>query len=125
MMAAGLPWSVQRAAELVEVRTLLLTVTLASAAIALMMPVVVRFGIFGVVLVLGALQLLGVAVMVAFEFFGSKSAVGVFTVIERSIVALHQGLNQPAVILETAAVVAFATWLSFRLSVFLAERREL
>jgi ABC-type transport system involved in multi-copper enzyme maturation permease subunit len=125
MMAAGLPWSVQRAAELVEVRTLLLTVTLASAAIALMMPVVVRFGIFGVVLVLGALQLLGVAVMVAFEFFGSKSAVGVFTVIERGIVALHQGLNQPAVILETAAVVAFATWLSFRLSVFLAERREL
>ena len=125
LMAAVLPWSVQRAAELVELRTLLLTLTLASVAIALMMPVVIRFGIFGVVLLLGAFQVLGVAVMVAFEFFGSRSAVGVFSAIERSIVALHQALNQPVVILETAAVVALATWLSFRLSVFLAERRDL
>jgi ABC-type transport system involved in multi-copper enzyme maturation permease subunit len=124
VMAAALPWSVQRAAELVELRTLLLTLTLASMAIALMMPVVIRFGIFGVVLLLGTLQVLGVAVMVAFEFFGSRSAVGVFSVIERSIAALHQGLNQPVVVLETAAVVALATWLSFRLSVFLAERRD-
>jgi len=125
VMAAVLPWSVQRAAELVEPRTLLLTVTLAAAAIALMMPVVVRFGIVGVVLVLVALQLLGVAVMVAFEFFGSRSAVGIFTSVERGIVALHRGLDQPLVILETAAVVALSTWLSFRLSVFLAERRDL
>jgi len=125
VMAAALPWSVQRVAELVELRTLLLTLTLASMAIALMMPVVIRFGIFGVVLLLGAFQLLGVAVLVAFEFLGSRSAVGVFSVVERSIAALHQGLNQPVVILETAAVVAAATWLSFRLSVFLAERRDL
>jgi hypothetical protein len=125
VMAAALPWSVQRAAELVEVRTLLLTLTLASMAIALLMPVVIRYGLLGVMVFLGAFQLLGVAVMVAFEFFGSRSAVGVFSAIERRIAALHQGLNQPVVILETAAVVALATWLSFRLSVFLAERRDL
>jgi hypothetical protein len=63
--------------------------------------------------------------MVAFEFFGLRSAVGIFRVVERSIAALHKGLNQPVVIVETAAVVALATWLSFRLSVFLAERRDL
>ena len=125
VMAAALPWSVQRAAELVELRTLLLTLTLASMAIALMMPVVIRYGLLGVMVFLGAFQVLGVAVMVAFEFFGSRSAVGVFSTIERRIAALHQGLNQPVVILETAAVVAIATWLSFRLSVFLAERRDL
>lgn len=125
VMAAALPWSVQRAAELVELRTLLLTLTLAGMAIALMMPVVIRFGLLGVIVFLGAFQVLGVAVMVAFDFFGSRSAVGVFKVIERSILALYQGLNQPVVILETAAVVALATWLSFRLSVFLAERRDL
>jgi hypothetical protein len=124
-MAAALPWSVQRAAELVEVRTLLLTATLASMAIAWMMPVVIRFGLFGVLLVLVGMQVAGVAVMVAFEFFGSRSAIGVFSAIERGIAALHRGLNQPAVILETAAVVAFATWLSFRLSVYFAGRREL
>jgi ABC-type transport system involved in multi-copper enzyme maturation permease subunit len=124
-MAAALPWSVQRAAELIELRTLLLTLTLASLAIALLMPVVIRYGMLGVMVFLGAFQVLGVAVMVAFEFFGSRSAVGVFSVIERSIAALHQGLNQPVVILETAAVVALAIWLSFRLSVLLAERRDL
>ena len=125
VMAAALPWSVQRTAELVDLKTVLLTLTLASAAIAVMMPLVTRFGILGVVVFLGAFQVLGVAVMVAFEFFGRRSAVGVFSAIERGISALHRGLDQPAVILETAAVVALATWLSFRLSAFLAERRDL
>ena len=125
VMAAVLPWSVQRAAELVELRTLLLTLTLASAAITLMMPLVTRFGLLGVVLVLGAFQLLGVALMVAFELFGKRSAAGVFSTIERGISDLHRNLDQPVVILETAAALALATWLSFRLSVFLAERRDL
>ena len=125
VMAAALPWSVQRTAELVETRTLLLTLTFASMAIALLMPVVIRYGLLGVMVFLGAFQLLGVGVMVAFEFLGSRSGVGVFSAIERGIVALHRGLGQPVVILETAAVVALATWLSFRLSVFLAWRREL
>jgi len=125
VMAAVLPWSVQRAAELVELRTLLLTLTLASAAITLMMPLVTRFGLLGVVLVLGAFQLLGVALMVAFELFGKRSAAGVFSTIERGISDLHRNLDQPVVILETVAALALATWLSFRLSVFLAERRDL
>jgi ABC-type transport system involved in multi-copper enzyme maturation permease subunit len=125
VMAAALPWSVQRAADLVDRKTVLLTLTLAGAAIAVMMPLVLRFGLLGVMVFLGALQVLGVAVMVAFEFFGMRAAVGVFRAVERGIVALHRSLDQPAVILETAAAVALATWLSFRLSVFLAERREL
>jgi ABC-type transport system involved in multi-copper enzyme maturation permease subunit len=124
VMAAALPWSVQRAAELVELRTLLLTLTLASTAIAVLMPVVIRFGLLGVMVFLGAFQVLGVAVMVAFEFFGLRSAVGVFSVIERGILALHRGLDQPVVIVETMAAVALAIWLSLRLSVFLAGRRE-
>jgi len=125
VMAAGLPWSVQRAAELCELRTLLLTLTLASAAIAVLMPVVIRFGLLGVLVFLGVFQLLGVGLMVAFEFFGSRSSVGVFSAIERGIAALHAGLEQPVVILETLAIVGLAIWLSFRLSVFLAKRRDL
>jgi hypothetical protein len=74
---------------------------------------------------LGVFQVLGIAVMVAFEFFGSRSAVGVFSAIERGIGSLHRGLDLPAVILETVAVLAFTMWVSLRLSVFLAERRDL
>ncbi len=125
VMAAALPWSVQRTAELVETRTLLLTLTFASMAIALLMPVVIRYGLLGVIVFLGVFQVLGVGVMVAFDFFGSRSGVRVFSAIERGIVALYRGLGQPVVILETAAVVALAIWLSFRLSVFFAWRRDL
>lgn len=124
-MAAALPWSVQRAADLVEPRTLLLALTLASGAIAVLMPVVVRYGIIGVVVFLGVFQLLGIGLMVAFEFFGARSGLGVFSAIESWIVALHRGLDQPAVIIQTLAVGAAAVWLSYRLSAFLAERREL
>jgi ABC-2 family transporter protein len=124
-MAAAVPWSVQRVAELVETKILLLTLVLASMAIAVLMPVVVRFGLLGVVVFLGVFQVLGVGLMVAFEFFGSRSGLGLFSAIERGIVALHRGLDQPAIILQTLAIVALAVWLSFRLSVFLAERRDL
>jgi hypothetical protein len=124
-MAAALPWSVQRAAELVDTRTLLLTLTLASGAIAVLMPVVVRFGLMGVLIFLGIFQLLGIALVLAFELFRSTLGRGAIGAIEQGIVRLHRSLDQPAVILQTAAIVAAAVWLSFRLSVFLAERQEL
>ena len=124
-MAAALPWSVQRAAQLVDTRTLLLTLTLASGAIAVLMPVVVRFGLVGVVVFLGIFQLLGVALMLTFEFFRTTLGRGIFMAIEGGIVGLHRSLDQPAVILQTTAALGAAVWLSFRLSVFLAERKEL
>ena len=125
-MAAVLPWSVQRAAELFEVKTLLLTVTLASMVIALLMPLVIRFGLLGVVVFLGAFQVLGVVLFVAADYFAARSGVRhVFGAVERGIVSLHAGLGQPGPIVETAVIVGISTWLSFRLSVFLAERRDL
>jgi hypothetical protein len=124
VMAAALPWSVQRVAELVEIRTLLLTLVLASGAIAVLMPIVIRFGLVGVVAFLAVFQVLGIGLMVAFEFFGSRSGLSVFSGIERGIVALHRGLDQPAVILQTLAVVGLAVWASYRVSAYLAERRE-
>jgi hypothetical protein len=124
-MAAGLPWSVQGAGELIESRTVLLMLALTGMAIAVLMPLVVRFGLLGVLVFFGVFQLLGVALMVATEFFGSRSLRGVFGAIEGGILALHRSLGQPVAALETAAAVAFALWLSFRLSVFLSERRDL
>jgi hypothetical protein len=125
-MAAVLPWSVQRAAELIELKTVLLTLTLAGMAIALIMPLVIRFGLLGVVVFLAAFQVLGVALFVAADFFGARSGSRLFFgAVERGIAALHAGLGQPGPIVETAVVVGISVWLSFRLSVFLAERRDL
>jgi ABC-type transport system involved in multi-copper enzyme maturation permease subunit len=124
-MSAALPWSVQRTAELVETRILLLTLSLAGIAIAVLMPVVVRWGVLGVVVFLGVFQLLGVGLMVSFEFFGSRKGIAPISAVERGIVSLYRGLDQPAVILETAIVVGAALWASYRLSAWLAERRDL
>jgi ABC-type transport system involved in multi-copper enzyme maturation permease subunit len=125
-MAAVLPWSVQRAAELFEVKTLLLTATLASTAIALLMPVVLRFGLLGVLVFLGAFQVVGVVLFVAADFFAARSGARLFFgTIERGVVALYSGLGQAGPIVETALIVSLSVWLSFRLSVFLAERRDL
>jgi len=125
-MAALLPWSVQRAAELVELKTVLLTLTLAGMAIALIMPLVIRFGLLGVVVFLAAFQVVGVVLFVAADFFGARSGSRLFFgTVERGIAALHAGLGQPGPIVETAVVVGISVWLSFRLSVFLAERRDL
>jgi len=94
LMAAALPWSVQRAADLVDTRTLLLTLTLASGAIAALMPVVVRYGCSASSCSWrlpgaghrrdGGVRVLRVAV-----------GIGVFTAIEHGIVALHGGLDRP------------------------------
>jgi len=125
-MAALLPWSVQNAAELFEAKTVLLTVTLASMIIALLMPVVLRFGILGVLVFLGAFQVVGIVLFVALEFFGKRSGARLFFgTIERGVVALHSGLGQAGPIVETALIVSLSVWLSFRLSVVLAERRDL
>jgi len=125
-MAAMLPWSVQDSAELFEVKTVLLAVTLASMAIALLMPVVLRFGLVGVLVFLGAFQVVGVVLFVALEFFGIRSGARLFFgTIERGVVALYSGLGQAGPIVETAVIVGISVWLSFRLSVVLAERREL
>lgn len=125
-MAVVLPWSVQRPADVFELRTLLLTLTLATMAVALLMPVVIRFGLIGVLIFLGSLQVLGVVLFVALEFFGARSAVhGIFGAIERGVIALHAGLGQPATIAEAAMIAGVSIWLSFRLSVVLAMRRDL
>jgi len=117
---------VQDPAELFEVKTVLLTVTLASMIIALLMPVVLRFGLLGVVVFLGAFQVVGVVLFVALEFFGIRSGARLFFgTIERGVVALYSGLGQAGPIVETAVIVSISVWLSFRLSVVLAERRDL
>jgi hypothetical protein len=62
---------------------------------------------------------------VALQVFGVRSAGRVFGAAERGMQAWHAALSRPVPIFETAIVVGLGVWLSFRLSVFLAERRDL
>ena len=125
-MAAMLPWSVQSAAQAFEPKTLLLGAAVAGVSVALLMPVAIRFGVLGVIGFFAVLQLLGIALLVLPGALGMKDVLkGLFRAAERGFVGWHAALGQPGPILETVAIVAIAIWMSFYVSVFLAERQDL
>lgn len=125
-MGAVLPWSMQTAAQAFDLRTLLLGATVAGVSAALLMPLAIRFGLVGVVGLLAVLQVAGIALLVLPAALGTKDALtGMFRAAERGFIGLHGSLDQPGTILQTALVVAIATWLSFRVSVLLVERQDL
>jgi ABC-type transport system involved in multi-copper enzyme maturation permease subunit len=125
-MAAMLPWSVQTAAEAFDPNTLLLGATVASVSAALLMPLAIRFGLVGVVGFFAVMQVVGIALLVLPAALGMKDVLrGAFRAAERGFIALHASLDQPVPIIQTAAVVAIAVWISFQLSVFLVDRQDL
>ena len=125
-MAAMLPWSVQSAAQAFEPKTLLLGAAVAGVSVALLMPVAIRFGVLGVIGFFAVLQVAGIALLVLPGALGMKDVLkGLFRAAERGFVGWHAALGQPGPILETVAIVAIAIWMSFYVSVFLAERQDL
>lgn len=125
-MAAVLPWSVQTPSQAFDGKTLLLGVTVASVSVAVLMPLVIRYGLVGLIGFFAALQVAGIALLVLPAALGTKEMLkGIFRAGERGFVSLHASLDQPAGILQTSAIVAVAVWMSFRLSVFLVERQDL
>jgi hypothetical protein len=125
-MAAVLPWSVQTASQAFEPKTLLLGAAIAGVSVALLMPVAIRFGVLGVIGFFAALQLLGIALLVLPGALGMRDVLkGIFRAGEWGFIGWHAALGRPGPILETAAIVAIAIWMSFRVSVFLAERQDL
>ena len=124
-MAAVLAGPAQHAADAFRPNTVLVSLAFATMAIAVIMPIVLRFGLVGALAFIAAFQVLGAVLFAAFEFFGLRWAGRVFGAAERGMQAWHAALGRPIPVLETAIVVGLSVWLSFRLSVFLAERRDL
>jgi hypothetical protein len=119
------PWSKQTAAQVFDPRTLLFSLVAVSLTIAMGMPFVLRFGVKGLFVGLGSLQILGLLTFVLGAVIGSAFAMRpVFRACERFIVNVHQNLGGAAYAIELLAAVAVFTWMSFRLSVWLIERRD-
>jgi hypothetical protein len=125
LAALAIPSSRQAAASVFQSETVLLSLALAAMVVSLLMPVVIRFGLAGVLVFLAAFQAAGAVLFAAFQMFGVRAAGRVFGAAERGVQAWHAALARPLPLLETAVIVAVSVWLSFRLSVFLVERRDL
>jgi len=125
-MSAVLPWSVQSVAEAFEPKTLLLGAAVAGVSVAMLMPLAIRFGLLGVIGFFAVLQVAGIALLVLPVALGMKDVLnGLFRAAERGFIGLHGALDQPGTLLQTAAIVAMAVWVSFQVSVFLVERQDL
>ena len=90
------------------------------------MPLAIRFGLLGVIGFFAVLQVAGIALLVLPVALGMKDVLnGLFRAAERGFIGLHGALDQPGTLLQTAAIVAMAVWVSFQVSVFLVERQDL
>jgi hypothetical protein len=125
-MGAMLPWSVQSAAQAFEPKTLLLGAAVAGVSVAMLMPLAIRFGLLGVIGFFAVLQVAGNELLVLPAAFGMKNVLReLVRATGRGFVGWHAALGGPGPILETVVIVAVAIWMSFRVSVFLAERQDL
>ncbi len=102
-------------------------VTVVGLAIALMLPMAIRFGMVGVFALLIAAQLLGVVVLLAGAMFDARIVTGIEAAV-RAIVSgsarLRDALGPAAYSAVLVAAVAVLNYASFRLSSLLYRRRE-
>jgi len=120
------PWSKPTMAQVFDPRTVMFALVAVSLTIAMGMPFVLRFGVTGLFVGLGSLQLIGLLTFVVGTVVGGAFALRpVFQACERIIVTAHQNLGSAAYAIELLSVVGLVTWMSYRLSVWLIERRDL
>ena len=125
MLMVLVPWSKQTVAQVFDPRTVMFALLAVSLTIAVGMPFVLRFGVMGLFVGLGSLQLIGLLTFVLGALIGSAFALRrVFRACETIIVTTHLRLGSGAYAIELLAAVALFTWVSFRLSVWLIERRD-
>ncbi len=125
VLVTVVPWSKHTAAEVFDSKTVLFGLAAVSATIALGLPLVLRFGVMGLFVGLGGLQIAGLAALAAGVVVGSAFSLRpVFRAVETVVIGMHRALGSAGYALEILAAVGVATWLSYRLSLFLVERRD-
>jgi hypothetical protein len=102
-------------------------VTVVGLALAVMLPMAIRFGMVGVFAILIGTQLLGVVVLLAGAMFDARVVQGIEAAV-RAIVSgsarLRDALGPAAYSAVLVAAVAVLNYASFRLSSLLYRRRE-
>jgi predicted lipid-binding transport protein (Tim44 family) len=102
-------------------------VTVVGLAIAVMLPMAIRFGMVGVFGLLIGTQLLGVVVLLAGAMFDARVVQGIEAAVKAIVsgsARLRDGLGPAAYSAVLVAAVAVLNYASFRLSSLLYRRRE-
>jgi ABC-type transport system involved in multi-copper enzyme maturation permease subunit len=102
-------------------------VTVVGLAIAVMLPMAIRFGMVGVFAILIGTQLLGVVVLLAGAMFDARVVQGIEAAVKAIVsgsARLRDALGPAAYSAVLVAAVAVLNYASFRLSSLLYRRRE-
>lgn len=125
VMAVWLPWSARPAAEVFDGRTQAFAVASIVATAAVMLPFALRFGLVGVIGLMGVFQVGGIVVLLWSEVSGRRGAArAVFGSIESGLTWVFLNLDRPGFVLGVAAVLVAGLWASVRLAVFLSEHQD-
>jgi hypothetical protein len=120
------PWSHLPADELLNGQAVLFGVTVAAVVTALLLPFLQRFGIWGLMGLLVAGQLLGVVFMLIFSIAGRTGPVQVaMRSFLRAVVAYHSNLGRAAYAAAGIAAVCALLALSYAVACVAFERRDL
>jgi ABC-type transport system involved in multi-copper enzyme maturation permease subunit len=126
VMALALPWSHLQAADLLSGRTLLLAVTVVAVLVSLVLPMLQRFGLWGLIGLLVGLQVLGVVLtLLATLTKGPNPLHSAIRGLESSIVAYHVGLGAPAYAAVGMVSLFVLLTLSYAVALVAFEHRDL
>jgi len=125
-LLAVVPWSKPTLAQVFDPKTMMFALVAVSLTIAVGMPFVLRFGVMGLFVGLGSLQILGLLTFVLGLAVGRTVGLRpVLRACERIIITTHENLGSGGFAVELLLAVALFTWASYGLSVWLIERRDL
>jgi len=119
------PWGHFAASDILNLGTILFTLTAVVAIAALLLPFVFRFGLFGLIWFIVGLQILGIAALLAKTVVGRDAVRPVFRSLGRMVAGLHTRLGDPAIAVVVLVALGVLAAVSMRVSVFLSERRDL
>jgi hypothetical protein len=125
-LAALAPWSRHEIAAIFDPRTAMLALVIVGTSVAWLLPMALRFGLAGVVVFFGVLQVLGVGLYFLSSAFGYRQPMrAVFGGAESGLLALHARLSDPTVAAPVLLLVGALIWASYRTAVWTAGRRDL
>ena len=125
-LAALLPWSPHGLAAIFDRRSVTMALVVVGMSVAILLPAALRFGLVGVVALFAVLQVLGVGLYFASAAFGfQQPARLVFGSVESSLLAFHAHLSDGGVLALVLGLLGALLWASWRMSVWLAGRRDL
>jgi hypothetical protein len=126
-IAVGLicPWSHLAVTRLLAVRTLLLALTMIVLEVALLLPLLLRFGWVGIIALLIAMQVLGIVALTLSRLLGRSTLFGLgIKALANALRSLYANLGDPLFVAVWTGVLLLVTVASCALSTVLYERRS-